>query len=95
MAITRSAAANAAAADDDASGEDFIFGGRITAPVYQKPFSVASSCQFFKEYREYKRNVELSNSGQTVQRPLLTLSQLLPEHVRWCLADLYFEDNGD
>ena len=93
MAITRSAAANAAA--EDAAEENFVFGGGTTAPVYQKPFSVASSCRFFKEYREYKRNVDLSNSGQTVQRPLLTLSQLLPEQVRWCLADLYFEDNGD
>lgn len=93
MVITRSTATNAAG--EDAAGEDFVFGGGIAAPVYQKPFSVASSYRFFKEYREYERNVKLSNSGQTVQRPLLTLSQLLPEHVRWCLADLYFEDNGD
>eukprot|EP00903_Cladosiphon_okamuranus_P012579 g11776.t1 len=79
----------------NAAGEDFVFGGGITGPVYQKPFSVESSCRFFKEYREYERNVKLSNSGKTVPRPLLTLSQLLPEHVRWCLADLYFEGKGD
>eukprot|EP00903_Cladosiphon_okamuranus_P009617 g9153.t1 len=87
-----------AAPDDtstNAAGEDFVFCGGITAPVYQKPFSVESSCRFFNEYHEYERNVKLSNSGQTVQRPLLTLSQLLPEHVRWCLADLSFEEKGD
>lgn len=80
---------------NNVAGEDFIFGGGITAPVYQKPFSIESSCKFFKAYREYERSIKLSNSGQTVQRPLLTLSQLLPESVRWCLADLVFEDNGD
>lgn len=76
-------------------GEDFVFGGGIAHPVYETPFSVASSCKMYKEYLEYERNVKLSNTGQTVQRPLLTLSQLLPVSVRWCLADLYFEDRGD
>lgn len=41
------------------------------------------------------QGVKLSNHGQTVQRPLLTLSQLLPASVRWCLADLFFEEQGD
>lgn len=79
----------------NAAGEDFVFGGGIRAPIYQKPFSVASLFKAFKVYREYERNIKLSNSGQAVQRSLLTLSQLLPESVRWCLADLFFEDNGD
>ena len=49
-----------------------------------------------KEDLEYERNVKLSNHGQTVQRPLLMLSELLPTSVRWCLADIFFfEEQGD
>ena len=42
--------------------------------MYEQPLSVAHSCQFYKDYNEYERRVQLSNSGQTVQRPLLKLS---------------------
>ena len=76
----------------NAAGEDFVFGGRIAAPVYEKPFSEENSCECSKEYREYERNTSLSNTGQTVQRPLLTLGQLLPPSVRECLKDCFFED---
>ena len=79
----------------NAAEEDFVFGGGIKPPVYERPFSVQSSEKCYKEYVEYERNVKLSNHGQTVQRPLLTLSQLLPASVRWCLADLFFEEQGD
>ena len=79
----------------NAAEEDFGFGGGIKPPVYERTFSVQSSEKCYKEYVEYERNVKLSNHGQTVQRLLLTLSQLLPASVRWCLADLFFEEQGD
>ena len=79
----------------NAAEEDFVFGGGIKPPGYERPFSVQSSEKCYKEYVEYERNVKLSNHGQTVQRSLLTLSQLLPASVRWCLADLFFEEQGD
>lgn len=84
MPTTRSATA----------GEDLVFGGGIAAPQYQQPSSVPNSCAFYKAYKEYERCVTTTNSGQTVQRPVLKLSQLLPENVRWCLADEYFEEQG-
>eukprot|EP00903_Cladosiphon_okamuranus_P006086 g5996.t1 len=84
MPTTRSATA----------GEDLVFGGGIAAPQYQQPWSVPNSCAFYKAYKEYERSVAITNSGQTVQRPVLKLSQLLPENVRWCLADEYFEEQG-
>eukprot|EP00903_Cladosiphon_okamuranus_P011351 g10699.t1 len=68
------------------TGEDLVFGGGPSPPEYDSMFSVKSSCDFWKNYQEYKRRIELSNSGQTVQRPLLTISQLLPRHVRRTLA---------
>ena len=80
---------------NNAAEEHFVFGGGIKPPVYERPFSVQSSEKYYKDYVEYERNVRLSNRGQTVQRPLLTLSQLLPASVRWCLADLFFEEQGD
>lgn len=71
MSTTRSAVAE----------EDLVLGGGIAPPVYETPFSVGSSRYFFKAYREYERKLMIRNSGQTVQRPLLKLSQLLPESV--------------
>jgi len=77
------------------AGEDLVVGGGVTPPGYKGEFNVENSCRMFREYREYKRAVEISNSGQTVKRPLLKLSQLVPENIRWCLADIYFEDNDE
>jgi len=76
-------------------GGDFVFGGGIAAPVYEKPFSEENSCKFSKEYRAYARNIKLSIQGQTVQRPLLKLGQLLPPSIRQCLKDYFFEDAED
>lgn len=78
-----------------AAGEDLVVGGGITPPRYNGQFNVENSRTLFQEYREYTRAVEISNSGQTVKRPLLKLSQLVPENIRWCLADTYFEDNEE
>ena len=55
-----------------------VFGGGIAAPQYQQPWSVPNSCAFYKAYKEYERCVTITNSGQTVLRPVLKLSQLLP-----------------
>ena len=49
-----------------------------------------SSCKFHREYEEYDRSIKLSNSGQTVQRPLLLMEQLQPKSVRKSLAFTLF-----
>ena len=68
------------------TGADLVFGGGPSPPEYDSTFSVKISCDFWNNYQEYKRRIELSNSGQAVQRPLLTISQLLPKRVRRNLA---------
>lgn len=75
------------------AGEDLVFSGGIPPPVYEQPLSVAHSCQFYKNYTEYERRVKLSNNGQTVQRPLLKLSELLPKNVRRNIARMYYTDH--
>lgn len=62
------------------TAEDLTF-GVITPPVYNNPFSINSSCIFFKEYRKYERDIKLRNSEQSVRRPLVTFSQLLPDSI--------------
>ena len=72
------------------AGGEHIYGDGPSPPKYGTPFSVRSSCKFHREYAEYDRNIKLSNSGQTVQRPLLLMQQLLPKSVRKSLAFTLF-----
>jgi len=73
------------------SAGEHVHGGGPCPPEYEVPFSVRSSCIFYKEYQEYERSIKLSNSEQSVERPLLTLQQLLPESVRMSLAVTLFK----
>ena len=68
-----------------------ILGEGSTAPWYGRKFSQANSLCFFKAYEEYKRSLELCNSGQSITRPLLTLNQLLRKSIRSCLSRTYFD----
>jgi len=48
-----------------------VLGGSPTPPDYGPVFSRKNSLEFHRKYTEYTRCVELSNSGQSVQSPLL------------------------
>ena len=72
---------------------DLILGQGPKAPTYGRVFSQASSLRFYTQYQEYERSMELCNAGQSIQRPVLQLTQLLPKSIRSCLSRTYF--NGD
>ena len=90
-------AGNAGAADEPGrAGEqvDFtkmILGERPSALACGRKFSQANSLRFYKAYEEYKRSLELCNSGQSITRPLLQLTQLLRKSIRSCLSRTYFD----
>eukprot|EP00903_Cladosiphon_okamuranus_P012037 g11302.t1 len=71
-----------------ASGS-LVLGDGIPVPEYGT-FSRAESARFYREYDEYKRKQVLGNSGQSVQRQLLTVAQLLPRHIRVSLRQRIF-----
>ena len=73
------------------AGGEHIYGDGPSPPKYVTPLSVQSSCKYHREYEEYERNIKLSNSGQTVQRPLVLMQQLLPKSVRKSLAFTLFK----
>ena len=84
----------AAADSDEVRGfAELILGQGPKAPTYGRTFSQASSLRFYTQYEEYKRSMELCNSGQSIQRPVLQLTQLLPKSIRSCLSRSFF--NGD
>ena len=72
---------------------ELILGNAPKAPTYGRVFSQTSSLRFYTQYQEYKRSMELCNSEQSIQRPVLKLTQLLPKSIRSCLSRTYF--NGD
>ncbi|CAB1099363.1 unnamed protein product [Ectocarpus sp. CCAP 1310/34] len=48
-------------------------------------------CCVYTQYREYERSMVLCNSGQSIKRLLLTVSQLLLQSTRKCLSCTYFD----
>ena len=72
---------------------DLVLGNGPEPPKYARVFSQASSLRFYTQYQEYKRSTEICNSGQSITRPLLSVTQLLPVSIRRCLSRTYF--NGD
>lgn len=72
---------------------DLILGSGPKPPSYGRVFSQASSLRFYTQYQEYERSMQLCNSGQSIQRPVLKLTQLLPKSIRSCLSRTFF--NGD
>ena len=69
---------------------ELILGQGPKAPTYGRVFSQASSLRFYTQYQEYERSMELCNSGQSIQRPVLQLEQLLPKSIRRCLSRTFF-----
>ena len=68
-----------------------VLSGSPTLPEYGLFFSLENSLEFHRKDTEYSRCVNLSNSGQSIQRPLLPLSQLLrPEVCCCCLSRKIF-----
>lgn len=84
----------AAAAGDAVSNalSELVLGDGPIPPQYARPFTQRNSLKFYQEYEEYARRVELSNLGQSVQRQVLTRSQLFPHSVRSTLSRIYFKD---
>ena len=70
---------------------DLVLGNGPKPPEYGRTFSRASSLRFYTQYTEYERSMGLCNSGQSIRRPLLTVSQLLRQSIRKCLSRTYFD----
>ena len=68
---------------------ELVLGGSIAPPEYGRKFSREASRKFYQAYEEYVRAIQIGNRGQTVQRYLLTVNELLPRYVRKSLAKLY------
>ena len=49
------------------------------------------SLRFLTQYAEYERSIELSNNAQSISRPVLSVSQLLPKSIRSCLSRTYLD----
>ena len=47
--------------------------------------------KFFQKYAEYEEAVKLSNKGRTIQAALLTVTELVPRHIRACLSRTIFD----
>ena len=70
---------------------ELVPGGSLKAPEYGRHFSEAASRKFFQKYAEYEEAVKLSNKGRTVQAALLTVTELVPKHIRACLSRTIFD----
>ena len=70
---------------------ELVPGGSLKAPEYGRHFSEAASRKFFQKYAEYEEAVKLSNKGRTVQAALLTVTELVPRHIRACLSRTIFD----
>lgn len=85
----------AAAAADEVSVErglvQLVVGSGYQAPNYGMRYSPEAFKCFFVKYQEYKRNVHLSNRGQSLQRYCLTVFELFPRFVRSCVSRGYFD----
>ena len=54
-------------------------------------FLVTASKKFLRLYTDYKRGVKQSNKQQTLKRQILSISELLQEHIRACLSIMCFD----
>ena len=94
---SRGGGASTALSTGDAGGElragltNVVLGNGPKVPVYGRRYSQQNSLKFYTKYAEYERSLELANSGQTFQRPLLQVAQLLPKSIRSCLSRVYFD----
>lgn len=68
---------------------NLVLGDGVPVPEYGN-FSRAESARFYGAYEDYKGSVELGNHGQSVQRSLLSVSQLLRRNIRSSLIRRIF-----
>ena len=62
----------------------------IVMPDYGRTFSKDASRRFYHTYAEFQRAVRIRNHGDSVQRYLVPVEEILPRFVRCSLSKLYF-----
>ena len=70
---------------------DLVLRGSLGPPQYGKGYSRDASKLMYHGYIEYRDAVTKTNRWQSVKRYVLTLSEVIPKHVRACLSRNVFE----
>ena len=51
-------------------------------PAYGDKYFEGASRTFYSRYREYKKRVEHANAGGAIQREVVSMTELIPSHVK-------------
>ena len=71
--------------------DDLKLGNGPGAPQHGRVFSQAASLRCYTQYAKCERAMELSNSAQSISRPVLSVAQLLRQSIRSCLSRTFFD----
>ena len=58
-------------------------------PAYGDKYSEGASRTFYSRYREYKKRVAHANAGGAIQREVVSMTELIPSHVKNVFARVY------